>query len=351
MRPRIPLLLALLLASSARVELGECAGDVAGSFRLLKASVVVGEPIVVEFTVTNGRNASFAFSEGGDYRGTQRHARYSFRVVDAAGRDFTRAPEGDEGGKGREIQLAPGQTFRSWQLLNGWVHLLPVGTYRVHCERKLGPDGGPAAAKTEAAPTPVLVAQDHTLEVSPYAKEAIVASVAALHVVDASAREGVETFFGVPVEWAVADLNAKLEAGGVYVGKDAEFETAVLDTLPTVWDDRLFVEYGFRANRNWVTPGTSEPFELTFTARNNGRTPLPHRFDESALVVNGTVLPRWSTGVRDLLRERKKAATLAPGAVVELVVSCDDLVPPRGTASIEWTLGRVKRSIELRVGR
>lgn len=345
------MLLALLLALGVRIGPAAGAGDAVAAFRLLKASYVVGEPIVVEFTLASGWGSVLPFSEGGDYRGTLRHDRYAFRVIDAAGRDFTRASDGHEGGEGREILLQPGRPFRSWQLLNGWIHLLPPGSYRVRCERKLGRDlvvdpwGDPVPRMSR------VVAQDLSFEVRPYARAGIVSAIAELRALDRMCRDDVETFFGVPVEWAVADVCLKLGLGPIQVANGAAFERTVLDALPDRWDDRLFVEYGFRANRNWVTPGAPEPFELTLTARNNGRTPLPHRLDESALLVNGTAVPRWSTRVRELLTTGKKAATLAPGAVMELVVSCDDLVPPTGARAITWTLGGVKRSVELRVGR
>ncbi len=351
MRPGWRTILVLAALLGARGGPVATAADVQGSFRLLRTTYVVGEPVVVEFSLTSAWDCPFLFSEGGDYRGTLRHARFSFRVTDGAGRDFTGARDEHEGGEVREIVLAPTQAFRSWQLLNGWTHLLPPGNYRVHCERTLALDTAGGSLRGLASRVSRRVAADLSFEVTPYARARIVSAIAELHALDVACRDDVETFFGVPVEWAVADVRQKLELGPLQLGNGAVFERAVLDALPERWDDRRYVAYGFRENRNWVTRGAPEAFELTLTARNDARVPLPHRLEESTLLVNGTPVPRWPERVRELLAKKRRSSTLAPGAVVELTISCDDLVPPRGTQSIAWTLGPVQRTTELRVGR
>jgi hypothetical protein len=328
----------LLLATG-----GAVAGEVTGAFRLAKETFCVGEPILVDFTVANGGASPFSFEEGGDYRGTLRHSNYSFRVCNAEGRDFGQELWGNLGGLGTEIKLKPGQRFRSWQLLNGWVHLLPPGKYRVHCERRLGGDKG------------ITVRDDLPFEVIPYSRERILSSFAAMHAKEEEEEEsdekGVVRFFvGLPDEWAIADLDDKFATGVPDQADDRDTERLVLAALPETWDDRYFIAYDFEANRNWLTPGKPEEFRLTLRARNNGTAELPHRLAESSLSVNGVAVATWPDTVRRLLAEKKLGERLSPGAVAEISGTFNEILPAEGKAAVVWTIDRRKKIADVRVG-
>ena len=51
-----------------------------------KSSYLLGEPILVQFTLQNTGSAPFSFEIGGDYRGTGFPLRYKFVVTDADGK-------------------------------------------------------------------------------------------------------------------------------------------------------------------------------------------------------------------------------------------------------------------------
>lgn len=348
MRPLLrSVLLAVTMASfgPARVALG---GEVTGGFRLFQQAFVVGEPILVEFSVRNGTSSNASFFEGGDYRGTLRHHQFSFHVESAAGRDFTQELQGHEGGEGDQIALKPGLTFRSWQLLGGWTHLLPPGRYRLRCARDLVAD--PYADPARRATPVASFHQDLSFEVVPYERERIVSAVADLHRMDASREDDVR-LFAVPVEWAVADVNEKFQMGLASDGKEAEFEKRVLAALPATWDNRYYVEYGLSANRNWLTPEHPEDFVLTFTARNNGNAELPHGLGESTLALNESAAPGWRKALASMREAARLGPSLAPGAVVRLTGKFNDLLPPAERWAVEWTVRDVRLKVDLRRGR
>jgi hypothetical protein len=313
------------------------ASGISGTFRLPKYAFGVGEPIVIEFTVANGSSSDFAFWEGGDYRGTLRHEQFSFRVVSAEGRDFTRELWGNLGGECGEIRLEPGQWFRSSQLLNGWIHLLPPGQYRVHCERKLSPDPWPESAERQGGLT---IRQDLSFYVMPYSRDRIVTVIAALLLTDDDLSLGsdlengeVRDVIGVPVEWAVDDL---ADTFGILGGEDE-----VLSGLPEAWDDRYFIGYDFWSHGNLVPRG--EGIQLTFSARNNGTVEIAHRLAESTLTVNDVPVPTWVDTMKRMLAERNVGEALAPGAVVELTGTFE-ILPDKGAARIVWNIGGIRKS-------
>ena len=317
-----------------------------GLFRLEKETYCVGEPVVVEFTVTNAGSSVFSFFEGGDYRGGLRDEQFSLRVEDTAGRVHTTGRKGTFGGVGTLITLEPGQSFRSWQLLNPWFHLLPPGEYTVHCERMLSedPDAEPPGAGS------VEVTQDLSFKIKDYSKREILEQVAAMQAIEVS-KLGVEHFFGVPVHWAIADLGQKFSIDVPSSATSSKVRELVLNALPDTWDDRYYITYDLTANRNWLTPGNPEEFQLRLLAKNHGAVPLPHRLAQSTLSLNGVVLSQWTEMVGEAWGERQLPESLPAGAAVEITRTLNEFLPPAKDVEVEWTLDGISRRVDVRIGR
>ena len=104
-----------------------------------KADYSVGEPVYVSFRVTNKGKAPISFPDGGDYRGTGRHDRFTVKAWDAAGRMVPDPvkPSGFGGGLGGDRTIRPGETYTDSVLVNLWCALTEPGRYTVEGGRSL----------------------------------------------------------------------------------------------------------------------------------------------------------------------------------------------------------------------
>lgn len=334
------------------VQLPGQAGEISGTFRLEAETYCVGEPVLVEFFVTNGSDRDFSFSVGGDYRGTLRHDRFRFRVTDQSGRDFTQTLWGNMGGLGNTIDLKPGETYRTYELLSAWTHLLPPGQYRVRCERKLALD--PYGSNKERAKTArsVVVEQELLFAVTTYDRERVAASIRRMaktreHPVPAAKR----FWSRKPVGWALMDLANKLRTGVSWLSNDAAFEKAVLDKLPVQWDDHYFLEYNLRANRNWLTAQKPEELKLTFSVRNNSNKALPHGLAQSSLAVDEVNIKEWLRFLQKMMQSAAVGQTVKPGEVVEVSGMFNKFLSDDGEQELTWRIRTYEKSAKVRLRR
>lgn len=119
-----------------------------------KAGYFVGEPIYVTLRVTNKGKSPISFPDGGDYRGTGRHERFTVRAWDAAGRQVPDPikPSGFGGGLGGDRTIRPGETYTDAVLVNLWCPLTKPGQYTVECRRTVNVRTTEGYAPEEALP-------------------------------------------------------------------------------------------------------------------------------------------------------------------------------------------------------
>ena len=112
----------------------------------------IGEPIKVEFVVTNPGPAPLRIDFGGNYRGAGRHERFVVKAVDERGNqaEDTLIQVFQMGGIGGERELQEGDQFRAVLNLPCYRRLDRPGTYTVSIAHDLGlkRDEPPAASFT-----------------------------------------------------------------------------------------------------------------------------------------------------------------------------------------------------------
>jgi len=325
------------------IEVAEAAlapKEVTGTFRLEKEAYCVGEPVFAVFEVVNHRDAPVSFDVGGDYQGSLCHQRFSVRIKNHAGRDFTKS-FWNFGGQGTTITLEPRSgKYLEYVLLSPWTHLLPPGDYTAEISRTLSEDSKPQAN------APALRDQLQW-KVNAYDAERLKSTLAALDREDrpGAIRQG--TFFKKNIDWAFADVARKLEIAEPMSAEG--FRAKVIQRLPGKWDDRYYLEAHLEENRNWLTASNPEKYTLTFSILNNGNGLLESGVLDSRVFVDGKELKEWNTLLLALLKD--KNATRIPAGCT-LTFSCDfnAHVKEKRAHEILWRVDdRVSRKVEVRV--
>lgn len=110
------------------------------SIEPLKRRFLLGENLLVHFTVKNVGEAPFTISHGGDYRGASRHLRFKVIATDASGRQQADpVPTGYcLGGLSGNQELAPGEAFHQTLQLTRYARFEKAGTYRIRIAHDLG---------------------------------------------------------------------------------------------------------------------------------------------------------------------------------------------------------------------
>ena len=288
-------------------------GKVNGSFRFERSTYCVGEPIIVEFLVSNDTTQNFYFNLGADYNSTLRQS-FSFSVRNEAGTDFTRELVGMRDGVIQPHTLEPGEKYKGRLVLNMWTHLTPPGNYRVHCRAMLSdnlrvpppPDHPDQSERKHSAPTYSSRNSGSTLQ------HTIGLGLSKL---SATSEATLEIAGDYEAIWALEVLAQHFQTGTVRSTGDYSYlEKEVFGALPERWNDKYYDEYELKSNRNWVT-GVLGPEELilTFSFRNNSDRPRPLTFLDSVLFVNDTRIEKWPNAIRSALKNTKVADPIAPG--------------------------------------
>jgi len=329
------------------------AGDVRGAFRLKHQEYCVGEPILVEFSVTNDTETEYSFSVGGDYRGNFRDMRFSFQVNDKTDRPFNQKLLDNWGvGLGGTTTLKPGETYVSDQLLNVWVHLLPPGEYNVRCERKLARDSYGKTGDRQELPAPVTIGAEMSCRVVQYDRERIVESIRRMKMTRRSESKGVKRFLvGSSVGWALKDLSNKFQSGVAPGTNVPDFMEAVLSKLPTHWEDRYYLEYDLRANRNWLTAANPEEFRLTFVVRNNSNKTRSHNLTSSALSVGGENLQAWFHILKGMMQKAELSDTIKPAQVIEISARLNEFLTTGDEQELVWRVGTFAETVKVHLRR
>lgn len=304
---------------------------------------------MVECLVSNGSANPYSFFSGGDYRGTLRHARFSFSVQNEEGRDFTQKLTENFGGMGSRIKLKPGESYAQWHLLNAWTHLLPPGHYNVQCQTKLTddvplpppPPTEPAANNSERRSEPVEISQELEFDITNYDKLRILTTVRQLKKED-SDWGGVKPGVIVepkPLGWAVDDLAEKFQTGIERTADENKFEKEVLGALPEKWNDRYFLEYhlGY-VQRNWISTDPYKDAWLKFSVLNNSNQQLPLLFKGSSLFVNGVEVNDWRQRLKSAMEAGQISDIVKPGALIEVSVKCPDLLTNASLWKFVWNV-------------
>lgn len=106
-----------------------------------KTSYFIGEPISVHFVMRNGGKDELHFEEGGDYRGANRHLRYTFKAESQNGAKAVDPKPSQPcfGGLGMVDQrLKPGETYEKDLPLLAYLTFPGPGKYTVECHQALG---------------------------------------------------------------------------------------------------------------------------------------------------------------------------------------------------------------------
>ncbi len=328
-------------------------GEITGSFRLEKRVFCVGEPIMVEFLVRNASERPYTFYVGSDYHGRKpRHGRFSFRVKNDAGRDFTDEPINNAGGMGTTITVEPRKQYASWQLLNPWAHLMPPGHYHVDCWTRLADDFPlPQSKVSRPRDNPIEITQGLEFDITTYHRAQI---VAAIHQLKSEAR----TWGSVtpntqtgrkPFDWALEDLAEKFQTGIARNLDDAKFEDAVVAALPREWNDRYFLEYDLWPNRNWVSAVSPEDVWLTFSVRNNSNQAITMGLMESSLSVNGRRSEAWSSMLGGAITTRHITNSIGPGEIIEVRIHGNDFLTEERICNICWAVDGFSKGLQIRV--
>lgn len=317
-------------------------GRITGQFRLEKHSFSLGEPIFVEFSVFNGSNRPYHFFVGGDYRGTLRHERFSFSVKNEAGRDFAQKQRGNWGGGGTTILLEPGQKEKWFQLLNGWIHLLPPGHYRVHCQTRLADDIPlPPPEDPRERSRPGDIEQDLEFEITSYQREQILEAIRQLRFKESTWGIVTNNLRVQPKDlgWALEGLAEEFQTRNVRTPDEARFENDVLGALPQKWSDRYFLEYDLGyGQRNWIS---AEPYKdawLSFSVLNNSNRPLPLRFMGSSLFVNGAEVEDWQKVLQSTMRANNLEDVVEPGSLIEVSIKCTEFLTKGTVWKFVWNV-------------
>jgi hypothetical protein len=322
-------------------------GKVNGSFRLERSTYCVGEPISVEFLVSNDTAEDFHFNLGTDYNSTLRQ-RFSFSVKNEAGSDFTRELAGwSDGGIGSH-SLKPGEKYKGRLVLNMWTHLMPPGKYGVHC-RAILTDNLPAAPlhpnQTERRHSASMIFdQELRFGIVAYDRSQIVKTIRNIR----SDPSGTE----YEAIWALEVLAQQFQTGTVRSTGDYSYlEKDVLGALPQKWNDMYYDEYELKSNRNWVTGVYGpEKLVLTFSFRNNSNRPRPLTFLDSMLFVNDAKIEKWPYVVRSALKNARIADLIAPGQVVDINVQCNDfLIGGKAVQNIVWKIEGFSKSVQVAI--
>jgi hypothetical protein len=312
---------------------------ISGGFRLDKATYCVGEPVFAVFEVLNHRDAPLSFDVGGDYRGSMCPLRFSVRIKNNAGRDFTKSFE-NMGGQGTTITLEPRRgKYLEHVLLSPWTHLLPPGEYTAAISRTLAEDASPRANP------PTLRSQLHWT-VNAYDADKLKSTLSTLDREDRSLAIRQGTFFMKPIDWAFADVADKLE-----IDEPSFTDTArakIIERLPAKWDDRCYLEPRLEENRNWLTASSPEKYTLTFSILNNGNEPLDSGVFDSRVLVDGKELREWKTLLAEALKG-KDASRIPAGAVLEFACGFNAYVQGKGTHEMVWRVNdRVSKKVQVR---
>jgi hypothetical protein len=342
------MLFLLLALSISTLDSLSAAAKVTGFFGLEKHSFCIGEPIMLEFLVTNGSSSPYSYFVGGDYRGTLRHSRFSCSVQNEQGRDFTKKLTYNLGGLGGRITLKPTETYAEWHLLNAWTHLLPPGHYHVHCQTKLTDDGPlPLPPPTEAAPEnselrsePVEIAQELEFDITNYDKLRILATVRQMKIEDKRSEAKPGMIIGSkPLVWAFDDLAEKFQTGIERTADENKFESDVLFALPWTWGDRYFAEYDLGyGKRNWIS---TEPYKdawLKISVLNNSNQKLPLRFKGSSLFVNDVEVNDWQQRLKRAMEAGRIGDVVKAGALIEISIKCTDLLTNASVWKFVWNV-------------
>jgi hypothetical protein len=332
------------------IDSGAPSGMVTAQFRLEKRSFCVGEPILIEFSVFNGSNQPYHFLAGGDYRGTLRHERFSFKVKNDAGRDFTQKIIGNHGGLGGTETIEPGKKLVDWQLLNPWTHLLPPGHYFVQCSIRLA-DDGPLPPKEEPRERSKSLdfSQQLEFDITGYDKLQILSVIRQLKTKESTwgTVDPDERVNPKPLDWALDDLAEKFQTGIIYTKRDAKYERDVLFALPWVWDDRYFAEYDLGSQRNWINAETYRDAGLTFSVLNNSNHPLPLRFMESSLFVNGVEAKDWQKVVRSAIKAARLDDIVEPGALIKIKINCTEFLTKSAVWKFVWKVDGFSKDTQI----
>jgi hypothetical protein len=122
------------------------------------SKILLGEPLFVTFSVTNGGANTFYLETGGDYRDAIRPGRYAFKATDADG-VVARDPNPDARNFGGLIdfsEVKPHSTYSEKLFLPLWIQFDRAGRYLVHVERAIelystpSPSNYPHAAFTNS---------------------------------------------------------------------------------------------------------------------------------------------------------------------------------------------------------
>lgn len=157
---------------------------IAAGFEPDDASIVLGQPTFLTFTVTNRGNQPYSFVIGGDNRGSIRHNNFHITAVDEEGQAVKDPYSYDNfGGIAREITLEPGDTHTERLFLNHWLAFEQPGKYRVTCQRTLENYGSqPQFSK-------LAIQSEFPLEVLPYDRTKMQQAIDKLAVLIAQGKE------------------------------------------------------------------------------------------------------------------------------------------------------------------
>ena len=173
--------------------------------------IILGQPLLATFVVTNRSEKPYTFSTGGASRGSVRDNNFRITATNAKGQPV-RDPHSymNFGGIGGSEELEPGDTYTKRLFLGLWCVFDEPGEYAVTCERTLS-----HLAREPGFP-PVAVTTTFKLVVAPYDQEKMRTAIAALgrRIRETEAPEGKELHDLVAKQHPELERK-RLEASGV----------------------------------------------------------------------------------------------------------------------------------------
>jgi hypothetical protein len=298
-------------------------GKIKGAFRTDKRTYCVGEPIFVQFVVSNESDGDFHFNLGADPSGSLRQ-NFSFSARSQGGYDLTAKLDEGRGGVIQPHIVESGDERVFWLVLNMWTHLMPPGRYMIHCHADLRDDLILPDDRERSAS--VTFVESIEFSIDAYRKLQIVEAIRNANRDNAAIARGHRITDPKPVTWALATLAQQFQIDAFYTGDDAKFANTVLGALPERWNERFYAEYSLKMNRNWVRKILPEELILTFCVRNNSDRPRQLFFRESDLYVNASEIKTWRQAIGNAIRNAKITDVVPPGTEVEIEIPSSDFL-------------------------
>jgi hypothetical protein len=110
---------------------------------------------------------------------------------------------------------------------------------------------------------------------------------------------------------------------------------------------RYFAKYDLGSQRNWIN---TEPYQdawLTFSVLNNSNRPLPLRFTESSLFVNGVEVEDWQRVLGSPIEANRLEDIVEPGAMIKTNIKCTEFLTKSAKWKFVWKIDGFSKDMQM----